>query len=54
MISKQKGFLDWLINWLIDEYLYIQTIAMSELTLLIELLDQSIMQIINKPIYVIL
>lgn len=42
--------------WLIDEhwYMYIQTITMSELTLFIELLEQTIMQKINKPIYIIL
>lgn len=44
----------WLIDWLIDEYMYIQTITMSELTLFIELLEQTIMQKINKPIYIIL
>lgn len=41
----------WLIDWLIDEYMYIQTVTMSELTLFIELLEQTIMQKINKPIY---
>lgn len=44
----------WLIDWLIDEYMYIQTVTMSELTLFIELLEQTIMQLINKPIYIVL